>query len=342
MAATRAEATTNVPDMEKSVAVSGGLPDRSAETHKAGSSGDAVTPEDSSLDSSGTTKASSSAQDSHSAISTPPPIRPIASTSGVQKGNDPIQAQGTGQASASATTPTVLYKRHPSLAHVSRACSSAVAASEEKVGLALAVYQLIDRQCRRLDADLAKAAGSGSGTGEGPADPEEGVRSGTMESRKSQKLGGGAVAGSGEQDGGAAEVTGRSSRSIVNSRNGKASSGSSAQNSGAAESSNTGAGLEDTTASAGSGADHLLASARDDGIPNMAVDPNEPVYCYCRGPSHGLVSSLHSTQMSSAFLHARDRVSPVHIPPSFAAYHRWSDATMTNAPTSGSTSPALA
>lgn len=291
-----------------------------------------MTSEDSSLDSSGTTKASSSAQDLHSAISTPPPIQ---SRSSLTKSTDHTGASATGA--------TAQYKRHPALAHVSRACSSAVAASEEKVGLALAVYQLVDRQCRRLDADLAKAAGSAAGTGEGATELEEGVRSGTMESRKSQKLGGGAVAGSEDQSGAAAEVASRSSRSAINSRSGKASLDASAQNSRGADQSGSGADMADSTASAGSGADRLLANARDDGVPNMAVDPNEPVYCYCRGPSHGLVSDL--TQIADGWRPvAQNRVlsGRTSFPLPFAAYHRWWDATMTSVPMSGSTCPASA
>lgn len=296
MAATELTASTSSSGMGKGAGPSE-LHVRSANSTDLTSSGDALTSDDSSLSSSGTTKASTVAAHSHSTVSTPPPIRPLAAPSGAQKdstGNVDAQEQPT----APTTLPTAPYKRHLSLAHVSRACSSAVAASEEKVGLALAVYQLIDRQCRRLDADLAKAAGSAAGTGEGPMELEEGVRMGTMESRKSQKLGGGAVAGSGEQDGAAAEVTSRSSRSAAQSRSGKASSDASAKNSRGADQNSAGSGLAD---SAAAGPESLLVNGRDDGIPNMAVDPNEPVYCYCRGPSHGLVSRAKNVQIGYSF-----------------------------------------
>lgn len=168
------------------------------------------------------------------------------------------------------------YLRHAALESISKATSSALAASEEKVGLALSTYRLIDRQCRRLDADLARMTGGSKGVpaatnavaSTSAAAAPGGIRDGTMESSISRKMGGAGAIASNSND------RGRSASSRPLQTDSKASSSrkKGGRKSNAKEE------------------EEISRPGYDDAFTNMAIDPNEPVYCYCRGPSFGLVS----------------------------------------------------
>ncbi|EPQ25856.1 uncharacterized protein PFL1_06531 [Pseudozyma flocculosa PF-1] len=85
-----------------------------------------------------------------------------------------LPPSSTAPASPTAPEPTLSSESRKSLLHrISQCACEAVRAGEEKVGLAITTYEWIDRQCRRLDADLKKIESS----------LVLGLRTGTEESR---------------------------------------------------------------------------------------------------------------------------------------------------------------
>lgn len=237
---------------------------------------------------------------------------------------------------ASSTTP---YRRHPTLDRISQSCSTAMASAEEKVGLALSAYNLIDRHCRRLDADLAKMTGVQGGAaggvvaqeGEAKVDPAAAssptapgtttatataaapfeLRENTQESSRSQRMSGRALRGRASGiDGnvGAADDTMdastsraglRSRRSAVVSANDVTSSGSPS----AAPRRKTGTLVAQNQKSITTTPTTTTATETSPPIPDMPVDPNEPVYCYCRGPSSGTMVGCDNEDCAREWFH---------------------------------------
>ena len=136
------------------------------------------------------------------------------------------------------------------LGGIARASTEAIRAAEEKVGLAMTAYDWIDRHIRRLDADLQRSESS----------LLLGLRAGTEASRGVRD-----ALGIGEGE----TLYGRS---------------------------NANQGWEDdsvmsgqstplpTTATAARAADAALSASL---VTDMAIDPNEPKYCYCDQVSSG-------------------------------------------------------
>lgn len=197
------------------------------------------------------------------------------------------------------------YKRPATLNRISAACSMAMASAEEKVGLALSAYNLIDRHCRRLDSDLAKTTGV---QGEAGADPAAGaepgavtaqtapfeLRENTQESTRSQRLTGrgrsSALASSSAKDvKDEAESTARGRRS----GRGSIATG---------EAHKTGTLIKKNEKSKTTTKTPTISTV-DSTLPDMPVDPNEPVYCYCRGPSSGTMVGCENEECEREWFH---------------------------------------
>lgn len=218
------------------------------------------------------------------------------------------------------------YIRHASLSRISRAINNSMAAAEEKVGLALAVYQLIDRQCRRLDTDLAKmtgtvavavaaamsedaallspaaagvakeSAGSPSQQGQSQGNQEcldsmgeaglygASLHLGARERARSRRHGG--MGGTGkvfiakEAEDAASKKQGKRTRRFA---------GPDVAGAGAQE------GLQENGAAGTVDSGGILA--------DMAYDPSEPVYCYCRQPSFGFMVGCDNDECAREWYH---------------------------------------
>lgn len=142
------------------------------------------------------------------------------------------------------------------LSSIARASAEAGRAADEKVGLAVTAYNWVDRHIRRLDADLQKSESS----------LLLGLRDGTEASRGLQDALG--LGQSSEMDGEGSKASGKGTRD------------------GSAHSPALGRGP------LGLGS-HLSSRAPLDGassngfVGDMAIDPNEPKYCYCDQVSFG-------------------------------------------------------
>lgn len=217
------------------------------------------------------------------------------------------------------------YTRHPALSRISRAINSSMAASEEKVGLALSVYQLIDRQCRRLDADLAKitgttsvAAASAAATAGASSSASalaastnsvapDGVHSlppahiapngitmrpGTQESTQSKQQGNGGSRGRRKStadpfDSGKVNTVDTGAQHGQRSRRGQGPEASAVQNG----------------ANAATATGEVARSGIPDIVADMAYDPSEPVYCYCRQPSFGFMVGCDNDECEREWYH---------------------------------------
>jgi hypothetical protein len=159
------------------------------------------------------------------------------------------------------SVPTPKAARQSMLAGIAKASSEAIRAAEEKVGLAVTAYDWVDRHIRRLDADLQRSESS----------LLLGLRAGTEASR------------------GVRDALGISDGDNAYNRNGTTaawgeddsmlSSQSTPLPTGLMRKANArnGATIED------SNEEQLSAALMAD----MAIDPNEPKYCYCDEVSSG-------------------------------------------------------
>ncbi|PWN25679.1 hypothetical protein BDZ90DRAFT_228363 [Jaminaea rosea] len=208
------------------------------------------------------------------------------------------------------------YTRPSSLTRISRSLTSIIASSEEKVGLALSAYQLIDRQCRRLDVELAKMtgqqAGSTAAVGTGTANTTatatapsgEAVRPGTMESGVSQMH----IGGVAKANGGTEEQANSSSGTTLRSTRSRRGGGPS-QQSGAPLPEPSSTASASTSAAASASAPPLASTSTHLDVEiEMAYDPNEPVYCYCQLPSSGNMDARRDVRASGTTWPAWKRV----------------------------------
>jgi hypothetical protein len=162
------------------------------------------------------------------------------------------------------TEPPLRAARLEMLSGIAKASTEAIRAAEEKVGLAVTAYDWVDRQIRRLDADLQKSENS----------LLLGLRAGTEASRGLQDALGVNFNG---QDGKhrwedvERLLLGRSDGSAPSNADG-----------GLAAPAIPNRKKRGKLASAHQQIDDVELTAND-----MAIDPNEPTYCYCDQVSYG-------------------------------------------------------
>lgn len=196
------------------------------------------------------------------------------------------------------------------LSAISSATSGAIRAAEEKVGLAVTAYEWVDRHIRRLDSDLQKSESSlllGLRAG---TEASRGVRDalGILDDAKvGESEGGGdyyddddGKAGGRGDRGGVDDddsVVGAPEAAVMGfGRAGRKYARSSAEAGAAAVNRSRGARPQDTTLKTAVKKRATAALAHNDGspgaimVPDMAIDPNEPRYCYCNQVSYGDVS----------------------------------------------------
>lgn len=182
------------------------------------------------------------------------------------------------------------YTRHPALTRISRAISSSIASSEEKVGLAVSVYQLVDRQCRRLDADLAKMTAAAAQERDAAGDPAVEATIATASARGNEVNGipvrpGTRQSGISRSAGG---VSGQDSKAPTADRVGSLRGpGRKGQ-------------LEGDDDQAVAGAQEPSTGGI---VPDMPYDPLEPTYCYCQQPSSGLMIGCDNDECSREWYH---------------------------------------
>lgn len=157
-----------------------------------------------------------------------------------------------------------------SLQSVARSARSAVRAGEDKVGLAVALYETVDRHVRALDAALAKSEDAlvlGLRDHTLPADPSAATASTSTGAKASTS-----TAAAQKKAG---MTAGRGARALEASEH-------------------TDAAVKNV---AGANA-AALASADDKAkaLHGMRVDPNEPTYCVCNRVSFGEVRALDATR----------------------------------------------
>ncbi|PWN87858.1 hypothetical protein FA10DRAFT_269142 [Acaromyces ingoldii] len=197
------------------------------------------------------------------------------------------------------------------LSAISSATSGAIRAAEEKVGLAVTAYEWVDRHIRRLDSDLQKSESSlllGLRAG---TEASRGVRDalGILDEAKVGESDGGGGGGGDYYDDDDGKAAGRGDRGgvddddsvvgapeaavMVFGRAGRKYARSSAEAGAAAVNRSRGARPQDTTLKTAVKKKATAALARNDGspgaimVPDMAIDPNEPRYCYCNQVSYG-------------------------------------------------------
>jgi hypothetical protein len=156
--------------------------------------------------------------------------------------------------------PTPRAERQAMLASIAKASSEAIRAAEEKVGLAVTAYDWVDRHIRRLDGDLQRSESS----------LLLGLRAGTEASR------------------GVRDALGISDGDNAYTRNGAATpweddSLISNRSTPMPASRKKGSNIANGTMIDDSSNGQLSAALMAD----MAVDPNEPKYCYCDQVSSG-------------------------------------------------------
>ncbi|CAO1635624.1 unnamed protein product [Parajaminaea phylloscopi] len=253
----------------------------------------------------------------------------------------PIATTSDHTAASSASS----YRRHASLSAIAEAIKGAMAASEEKVGLALSAYHLIDRQCRRLDADLAKMTGTASiaaaaaisGDLSAPALAAAQAAQGSPTAPT--------TAPNENAEAGAAKSTAEDNRPPSEGlRLGTMESTRSSRfgGSGARRKSTSLAADVATTASTSANkrgtkkdgdlgqrgldvenADEASTAAEGPGpidvsaiVADMAYDPSEPVYCYCQQPSFGFMVGCDNDECAREWYHlscleSRGELTPV-------------------------------
>ncbi|CAO1613533.1 unnamed protein product [Sympodiomycopsis kandeliae] len=229
----------------------------------------------------------------------------------------------TNSAAASA------YTRHSALDRIAAACSMAMASSEEKVGLALSAYNLIDRHCRRLDADLAKMTGIKPGAGNDAVDKEGAtapltsdatkdtapfaLRAETQESSKSQRAHSRNLKDHGTTVAGATTAAAKD----LEEESPERTRGSRPRRAAAAATTTSASNTPARKNKAGRRTGTLVLEDKDtqvptaaastveesNSIPDMPVDPNEPVYCYCRGPSSGTMVGCENLDCPREWFH---------------------------------------
>ena len=196
------------------------------------------------------------------------------------------------------------YKRPVMLNRISAACSMAMASAEEKVGLALSAYNLIDRHCRRLDSDLAKMTGvQGEAGGDQAASTETGaapqtapfeLRENTQESTRSQRLTG-RGRGSRVASSSAKDVKAEAETTTTGRRSGRSSVAT-------GEARKTGTLVKKNEKSKTTTTTPTISTVEST-LPDMPVDPNEPLYCYCRGPSSGTMVGCENEECEREWFH---------------------------------------
>lgn len=170
--------------------------------------------------------------------------------------------------------PPTRAQRVALLQNISRCVADGVRAAEEKVGLAVTAYDWVDRHIRRLDADLQKSESSlllglragteaSRGVREALGKTDEQARADVEEEASTQ--GGTPVAAVFDFAAGSARR--RKGRKSSNKGQRRAARNAAKEDEEAAEEEEE-AGL----------------------VPDMAIDPNEPKYCYCDQVSFGDVS----------------------------------------------------
>ncbi|CAO1621539.1 unnamed protein product [Jaminaea pallidilutea] len=183
------------------------------------------------------------------------------------------------------------YTRHPALTRISRAITSSIASSEEKVGLAVSVYQLVDRQCRRLDADLAKMTAAAAQESDAAGDPAVEATIATASAR-------------GNEVNGIPVRPGTRQSGISRSAGGVSGQDTKAPT--AADRAGSLRGPRRKGQLAGDD-DQAVAGAQEPStggiVPDMPYDPLEPTYCYCQQPSSGLMIGCDNDECSREWYH---------------------------------------